>query len=258
MTRRHCLVAVLLLVLCMAAPTQAEVTREGNLLASFDGQMSPKRLPRHTPAPVAVRVAGDFKTVDGTPLPQLRTISVAINGAGVLDDAGLPTCRVEAIQPATEAAAHRICGRSIVGRGEVGLQIHLENQQPFSINARLLAFNGPVEHGRKLILAQVYSQEPAGAFVLAFKLKKRRGIFGTVMSTSLPPSAQGWAYLTRFEMTLHRRYRYHGRDHSYVSAACGAPAGFPGAVFPFASARYGFANGQTLERTVIRSCKVRA
>jgi hypothetical protein len=257
MRGRLCLVGALLLALCLAAPARAEVTRKGNLLASFDGQMTPKRLPRHRPAPVAVRVGGSFKAVEGAALPQLRTISVALNGAGVLDDAGLPTCRVEAIQPATEAAAHRICGRSIVGRGEVGLQIHLENQQPFSIEARLLAFNGPVQHGRKLILAQVYSQDPPGAFVLAFRLRKRAGVFGTVMSTSLPPAAQGWAYLTRFEMTLHRRYRYRGRAHSYVSAACGAPAGFPGAVFPFASARYGFANGQTLERTVIRSCKVR-
>jgi hypothetical protein len=257
MSGRHRLVAALFLALCLVAPARAEVTREGNLLASFDGRMSPQRLPRHRPAPVAVSVGGDFRTVGAAPLPQLRTISVAINGAGVLDDAGLPICRVEAIQPATEAAAHRICGRSIVGRGEVGLQIHLENQQPFSIEARLLAFNGPVEHGRKLILAQVYSQDPPGAFVLAFGLKKRPGVFGTVMSTSLPPAAQGWAYLTHFEMTLHRRYRFRGMAHSYVSAACGAPAGFPGAVFPFASARYGFANGQTLERTVIRSCKVR-
>jgi hypothetical protein len=257
MSRRHCLVASLLLALCLSVPAQAEVTWEGSLLASFDGRMTPKRLPRHAPAPVTVRVGGDFRTVGGAPLPQLRTISVAINGAGVLDDTGLPTCRVEAIQPATEAAAHRICGGAIVGRGQVALQIHLENQEPFSTKARLLAFNGPVEHGRKLILAQVYSKAPPGAFVLTFRLKERAGVFGTVMSTSLPAAAQGWAFLTHFEMTLHRRYRYRGRSHSYVSAACGAPAGFPGAVFPFASARYGFANGQTLERTVVRSCKVR-
>jgi hypothetical protein len=257
MNRRRCLVGALLLALCLAASAQAETTREGNLLASFEGRMTPKRLPRHSPAPVAVRVAGSFKAVKGAALPQLRTISVALNGAGVLDDTGLPTCRVGAIQPATEAAAHRICGRAIVGSGQVALDIHLDNQAPFPIRARLLAFNGPVVRGRKLVLAQVYSKDPPGAFVLTFKLRKRAGTFGTVMSTSLPPAARDWAYLTGFEMTLHRRYRYRGRPHSYVSAACGAPAGFPGAVFPFASARYGFANGQTLERTVIRSCRVR-
>jgi hypothetical protein len=257
MSGRHCLVAVLLLALCLAATARAELTQEGALLVGFDGQMRPKRLPRHKPAPIAVRVSGDFKAVGGAPLPQLRTISVAINSAGKLDDTGLPTCRVAAIQPATEAEAHRICGRAIVGGGRVALEIHLENQTPFSITARLLAFNGPVVRGRKLILAQVYSKSPPGAFVLAFKLRKRPGVFGTVMSTSLPPSARGWAYLTHFEMTLNRRYRYRGRSHSFVSAACAAPAGLPGIVFPFASASYGFANGQTLKTTVARSCKVR-
>jgi hypothetical protein len=254
---RLCLVAALLLALCLTGSSQAEIAQEGNLRASFDGQMTPKRLPRHTPAPVAVRVAGDFKALAGTSLPQLRTISIAINSAGVLDDAGLPICRVESIEPATETAAHRICGRAIVGSGHVSLEIHLENQSPFSVEGHLLAFNGPIKRGRKLILAQVYARDPPGAFVLTFKLKKRPGVFGTVMSTSLPPSARGWAYLTHFDMTLNRRYRYRGKSHSYVSAACSAPAGFPGAPFPFASARYGFAGGQTLKTTVVRNCKVR-
>jgi hypothetical protein len=57
-------------------------------------------------------------------------------------------------------------------------------------------------------------------------------------------------------MTLDRQYRYRGEGRSYVSAACSAPAGFPGAVFPLAKASYGFANGQTLRTTVVRSCRV--
>lgn len=68
--------------------------------------------------------------------------------------------------------------------------------------------------------------------------------------------ARGWAYLTHFEMTLDRRYRYGGKARSYVSAACSAPAGFSGAIFPFAKATYGFATGQRLTTTVVRSCKV--
>ena len=251
------ILAALALCLCLVAPAQGEVTRKGNLLVGFDGQMAPKRLPRTDPVPVAVSVSGDFRALKGAPLPQLQTISVAINSAGILDDAGLPACRVESIEPATEVAAHRICGDAIVGSGHVTLEVHLDNQTPFEVNARLLAFNGPQRHGRKLILAQVYAKDPPGAFVLTFKLRERPGLFGTVMSTSLPDSARGWAYLTHFDMTLDRRYRYRGRSHSYVSAACAAPAGFPGAVFPVASALYGFAGGKTLKTTVVRSCKVR-
>lgn len=256
MTLLRALFLVVALSLCLGIPAQAEFSREGGLIVSFDGDLAPKKLPRKKPVPVAVRVAGDVRVAKGTPLPQLRTISVAINRAGRLFDKGLPTCRVETIQPATEAAARSVCARSIVGTGHVTLRVHISSQDPFTVKGSLLAFNGPRKHGDKLILAQVYAKDPPGAFVLTFTVKRRGGLFGTVMSTTLPESALGWAYMTHFDMTLDRRYRWRGKARSYVSAACSAPAGFPGAVFPLAKATYGFDNGKRVSTTIIRSCKV--
>jgi hypothetical protein len=248
--------ATLLACLVFCAGVSAELTQQGKLIVGFDGGLSPKRLPRDKPVAVAVRVAGDIRTTKGAPLPQLRTITVAINRAGRLYDKGLPVCNVRAIQPATEAEAQTLCHRSIVGSGHVSLQAHIEGQHSFAVEGKLLAFNGPKRGGRKLILAQVYSEDPPGAFVLTFTLKRRPGLFGTVMSTTLPAEAMGWAYLTHFDMTLDRSYRHKGVVHSYVSAACSAPPGFPGAVFPFAKAAFGFAGGQRLRVTVVRSCLV--
>jgi hypothetical protein len=76
------------------------------------------------------------------------------------------------------------------------------------------------------------------------------------MTASLPASTRGWAYLSRFDMTLHRAYRYRGTVHSYVSAACAAPPGFPGAVFPLARATYGFAGDRHVRATIVSNCKV--
>ena len=249
-------ISLVLCALALAGPASAELTQQGKLLVGFNGGLSPKTLPRNKPAPVAVKVEGDIKTTQGAPLPQLRTITVAINRAGRLDDKGLPTCNVDAIQPATEAEAQTLCHRSIVGSGHVSLQAHIQGQHSFPVEGKLLAFNGPKKHGKKIVLAQVYSDDPPGAFVLTFTLKKQPGLFGTVMSTTLPAEAMGWAYLTHFDMTLDRSYRHKGVIHSYVSAACSAPAGFPGAVFPFAKASFGFAGGQKLRTTVVRSCRV--
>jgi hypothetical protein len=246
----------LALCLLLSQGASAELTQQGKLIVGFDGGLAPKRLPRDKPAPVAVKVEGNVKTTKGAPLPQLRTITVAINRAGRLYDKGLPTCNVKAIQPATEAEAQTLCHRSIVGTGHVSLQAHIEGQHSFPVEGKLLAFNGPRKNGRKIVLAQVYSEDPPGAFVLTFTLKKQPGLFGTVMSTTLPKEAEGWAYLTHFDMTLDRSYRHKGVVHSYVSAACSAPAGFPGAVFPFAKAAFGFAGGQRLAITVVRSCLV--
>lgn len=257
MRRWRVILGTLLVAAACACTAQAELNQQGSLVVRFDGGLQPNRLPRHRPAPIAVTVGGDVKSTQPGRLPQLRRISVAINRSGRFYDRGLPICRVESIQPSTEAAARRICGEAIVGHGEVTVLARIENQQPFTVRAKLLAFNGPRRGGAKLILAQVYSQDPPGAFVLSFEMRKREGLYGTVMSATLPRKAWGWAYLTHFSMTLHRVYTDHGRRRSLLSAACAAPAGFPGAVFPFAKATYGFDNGQEVTTTIVRGCKVR-
>ncbi len=246
------------LALCAGLPARAELNQDGDLVTSFDASIHPSTLPRVTRIPVAVHVGGNVTSASGDEghLPQLRTISVAINRQGRLYDRGLPTCNVASIEPASEREARAICGDAIVGSGHVRLQARLPTQPVAEVNAKLLAFNGPRRNGRKLILAQAYARNPPGAFVLVFRVSKRKGLFGTVMSTMLPRQAQHWAYLTHFDMTLRRTYTYRGRHHSYVSAACEAPAGFDTALFPFAQATYGFDDGRSLATSVARSCHV--
>lgn len=79
-----------------------------------------------------------------------------------------------------------------------------------------------------------------------------------MLTTNLPAAARDWAYLTHFDMTLHRRCRcrYRGRERAYVSAACRAPAGFDSALIPFACATYDFATGESLALSVARTCRV--
>ncbi len=192
----------------------------------------------------------------GAELPQLRRITVAINRQGQLFDHGLAVCRARQIQPATEAAARRICGDAIVGHGAVDVQVRIPGQLPFAVHAQLLAFNGPRRHGQRLIIAHVYAGKPPGSFSLIFAISRRPGTFGTVLTTTLPPATRAWAYLTHFEMTLRRTYSYRGRRRSYVSAACSAPAGFRTAIYPFAKATYDFAGGPRLSISVAKTCRV--
>ena len=64
------------------------------------------------------------------------------------------------------------------------------------------------------------------------------------------------ATVTGLQMTLGRTFTSHGKKRSYLSAACPAPQGFPGATFPFAKASFAFAGQMTLGSTLTRSCKV--
>lgn len=236
---------------------RAELVKHGDLLVSFDGGISPRTLPREGTAPVAVSVESSFKSAEGAdPPPQLRTIAIGINQAGKIYDRGLPTCRVRKIQPATIRAAKRICHSAIVGHGHVEVRIHLANQPPFTFKGPLLVFHAKPAGGQRRLLAQVYGRKPPSAFVLNFKVVRKQGTFGTLVKTFLPKPARKWAYVTHFDMRLRRVYTYKGEKHSFISAGCAAPAGFPGAVFPFARANFGFAGGAHVTSTVVKDCTV--
>lgn len=257
--RRGGLAALALLAaLAVGAAARAEVVQEGDVIVTFDGGISPHALPRSGVAPVTVRIESGFRSAEGVdPPPQLRTIAIGINRRGRIFDRGLPTCRVRKIQPATIAAARRICGGAIVGSGHVQVRVHLPNQPPFTFTGPMLVFHAKRVGGDRRLLAQVYGIKPPSAFVLTFRIVREPGEFGTVIKTSLPQSASDWAYVTQFDMKLRRIYTYKGHRHSYVNAGCAAPPGFFGAVYAFAQAKFGFAAGERVKTTLVRDCAVR-
>lgn len=249
---------VALLAIGLAGVAQGERVQEGNIAVEFDGGISPHALPRDGDAPVAVTIDSSFQAIDGTdPPPQLQRISIGINREGRIFDRGLPTCRVRSIQPATIRAARRICGGAIVGSGRVAVRVHLANQSPFTFKGPLLVFNGRRSGGERRLLAQVYGIRPPSAFVLTFKVRRTKGVFGTVIQTTLPKEARDWAYVTNFDMKLRRSYTYQGKRHSYVNAGCPAPDGFTVALFQFARATFEFAGGREVTNELTRTCRVR-
>lgn len=258
MRRAGAIVAALALALGAAAAARGEVGQTGNAIVNLGGGISPRALPRGAPAPVAVTIDTDVKAANGAdPPPQLRQIAIAINRNGKIYDRGLPTCRVRRIQPSTIAAARRICGGAIVGSGHVRVRVNLANQPPFTFKGPLLVFNAKRSGGHRRLLAQVYGTKPPSAFVLTFKVLKRQGTFGTLIRTTLPEAAREWAYVTHFDMRLRRIYTYHGQQHSFISAACAAPAGFPGAVYPFARGSFEFGEGTRVSTELVRDCRVK-
>lgn len=241
-----------------AAPSPAAVDQDGDLVATFDADLSPNVLPRKTPAPIAVRVAGNVRSASGDAnhIPQLRRIVVGINRQGRLFDSGLPICHSSWIQPSNEENARAICGDAIVGDGHVTVQVRIPGQLPFDVRAKLLVFNGPRRGGNKLILAHAYAPDPPGSFIITFRVDRQRGVYGTVLSTNLPVGTRDWAYITHFDMTLRRVFTHNGQRHSYASAACPAPPGFKRVIFPFARATYRFTEGQRLSIEETASCRV--
>jgi hypothetical protein len=256
--RRVCLGALLAAALLLAASTaRAELTASGDLFVKFSGGISPSALPREERAPIAVEVAGTVTTLSGERPPALRRISIAINRGGRLDARGLPVCRRAQIQPSSTAEARASCGAALVGGGSFDADVAFPEQPAFPSHGHVLAFNAVIG-GKRAILAHVYGAEPAPITrLIVFRIRESAGTFGTVLTASVPEAVNLWGYLTHFSLDLHRNFTYRGQRRSYLSAACEAPAGFPGATFPFAHASMTFADGRTLASTLTRSCKVR-
>jgi hypothetical protein len=251
-------VVVALSLLGVAVPhSLAEVSQEGNLRVAFSGEIAPHALPRDGSAPIAVSMSGKITTIDGAPPPALQTFQVALNRAGRIDTKGLPTCRLNQIQPATTAAAKRACGASLVGRGTFAANVAIPEQSPFPSRGQLLAFNG-AQGGRPVIFAHIYGTEPVPtSFTLPLRITKAQGTFATVLTGSLPEVAANVAFVTGISLTLGRTFAEHGERRGYIGANCPAPEGFAAAPFPLARSSFGFADGRTLRSVLNRSCRVR-
>lgn len=258
--RRHrvsLLAASLALCLLAAVPATAELTQHGNLFIRFDGGIAPTSLPRHELAPISVRIEGTVRTPGGDQPPPLHRIEIELNRAGKLSTAGLPTCRRSRIETATPTEALAACGAALVGSGGMVARTSLPDQAPTSVRGEILLFNG-TDHGRPAILGHVYESEPTPLTqILVFKIRRRPGTFGTVITTTLPRARNNrTGYLKSIFLQLERRYRFHGKERSYLSAACAAPAGFSAATFPFAKASMSFDEGPTFTSTLVRTCRV--
>lgn len=256
--KRMALVAVLALAcFLLAAAADAELVQRGNLFIRFKGGITPAALPRHAPAPISVSVDGTVRTLSGDRPPALRFILIAINKGGRLDTRGLPTCRRSELEPATSRQALAACGDALVGEGRYSAALALPEQESFPLHGRLLAFNARID-GRRAILAHVYGDSPVpNSRVFVFHIRRSHGTFGTVLTTALPASLNRNGYLKDISLGLRREFVYRGRRHSYLSAACAAPAGATLGVFPFVRVGMTFSDGRKLASTLIRTCHVR-
>jgi hypothetical protein len=251
------MVAVAALLLGLAASTaDAELTERGNLFVRFEGGIDPVALPRERLAPITVSVGGTVTTLSGERPPALRKIRIALNRAGKLDSRGLPVCRYGQLVAASPRKALKVCGEAFVGDGIYRAQTAFPEQATFPASGHILAFNA-IYKGHTAILAHIFDDEPVPiSRIVVFHIRRTGGTYGTVITGHLPSRVNHYGYVEKLVLRLHRRFFYGGRQRSYLSATCAAPAGFSHALFPFARASMSFADGRKLESTLTRSCRV--
>lgn len=256
-TRLLLLLFALAVIALLTANAQAERAQEGNLIVSLNGGISPRALPRHHPAPVAVHLAGRVLTSDTAPLPRVNWIRLELAWRGVLDTHGLPVCPRARLLGAKTSQALERCRGSRVGRGRLFARVFLPDQQPFDVRAHLVAFNGRTKNGRPAVLVHSYGTEPPVAFVIPFSVHRQRGSFRTVLVALIRRSAGPWPHVANFQISVSRSFEKNGGRRSYLSASCPVPKHFTAGFLSFARATYTFEGGEQLTTESVRSCRAR-
>lgn len=247
---------LILLGAVLSGLARGERDQRGNLIVSLDGELSPLKLPRDRQAPVSVRLDGGLTTADGTTLPRVTRVVIGLPAQAAIATRGLPTCSQRRLRNTTHAEALSACRRALVGYGRLESDVLLPNQPPFAIRSRLLAFNGRAGGDRAVIL-HAFAAEPPTVVVLPFRIRPGSGRFGTALVADLSPALGPWPRFAHFEVTLARRYSYHGRSRSYVTASCPIPPRFSAGFFSFARASFTLAGGGQIGTGIARSCRAR-
>jgi hypothetical protein len=245
------------LLLGVAAYATAATVQSEGLRITVLSQLKPYKLPKKTPAPIAVFVAGHLQSTTGGVPPQLQKLQIDVNRHGLLQSKGLPACRIPEVQPASTQRALANCEDALIGSGQFWANIVLPDQGAYRTQGRLLIFNGR-EGKRPVLLAHIYTSHPFNtSFVIPFSIKHiSKGAYGTRLQASLPHALGTWGYLDRIKLTLRRKYTYKGEQLSYFNAACPAPGEAKRASFPLAFATFSFAGRPSISATVNKTCGV--
>jgi hypothetical protein len=200
--------------------TATKVTsRVGNLVLTFGGSTSPKKLPRTTYTPIASTVFGKIATSDGTHPSAFRETTVDIDKDVKVNVKGYPSCTEGKLTARNTAAALKICGNAVVGKGIAHAEIAFPEQPPLPVASPITIFNGGEEGGKVTLLIHTFITVPVPAAIVTKVTIARKGS-GLHTIAKIPVIAGGSGSVRDFNFKLGKTYSYKGKKVGYVEARC--------------------------------------
>jgi hypothetical protein len=214
--------AIALVFAGVATAYKPTIVKVGNLQLTFNGGVTPKKLPANKLAPIALSVEGKFATLDHSHPPALTQFIVETDKNGAIDAKGYPTCKGGQLEARTTTEAKKVCRKAIVGGGKTNVEVKFEEQAPIPIKSTLTAFNGGTKGGKTTIYIHAFLSDPiAAAIVTTVKVQKHRnGKYGLKSVATVPKIANGKGSVTAFSLKLDKKFTYKGKKKSYLTAKC--------------------------------------
>jgi len=225
------------------------VVRAGNMVLKLNGGVTPKALPRRQLAPMGFYASGSIHTVDGTHPPALKESVFDSDKDIVVDVEGLPTCRIDQLRARDTRHAEAACGKAILGKGSVTVEVAFPEQEPFRATGPLILFNGGERNGAVTFFVYTYVDVPAPTAVLstATLTTIRRGPYGLHSVIKVPLIAGGAGSFVKGRISARRVYTYKGERRSVLSGRC--PDGRI-----HARGTFHFRDGSQLSGNLVRTC----
>src|SRR5512133_3681896 len=90
-----------------AGANKPVVIQAGNMVITFNGGFSPKKLSKTKPTPITLNISGHIRTNDGSPPAALTSFGLLTDKAGGVNAKGLPTCKQGQLEARTSADAEK-------------------------------------------------------------------------------------------------------------------------------------------------------
>jgi len=242
-------VTLALVVAGIAVASKPVVVEVGNLVLTFNGDFSPKKLPKAKRAGITLHVSGKIATKDKTHPPALSEFTFEADKNGAVNAKGLPVCTSGKLQAQDTKHAEAACPTAIVGEGKTDVEVEFPESPPFIAHSKLLAFNGGVSGGKTTIFIHAYLSSPVSAAVVApVKIATiHKGRFGLKSIATIPKIAGGYGSAISFSLKLGRAFTYKGKKQNYLLLQCP-----DGKIFAQGTAK--FSDGVSASGGVIRTC----
>jgi hypothetical protein len=238
------LVAVGVAALLVSGAAEAITLRVGKIIISGDGGFKPTRLPKRENAPIKLYGHAKFSTTDGTRPSPLRRLVLEFDKHGAVETRGLPKCSMKRLVATTTKVARKLCPGAIVGKGFGTALVELPEQRGIKASSPLTLFNGPVKH------AHIDYPGPTTYVILIEIQKIRNGRYGFKTIANFPRIVNDYGSPLYGRLKIGREWKYKGKTLSYANAHCA-----DGRLQ--AKAEFSFKNGDSVEGTVFKPCKVR-
>jgi hypothetical protein len=211
-------------VAAMAASALAVVgpASDGNTQDATIG-FKPAKLGKKTPTPVTLAVTTKTGTVTeplGKPVPVTQAILDFDKGASVFAK-GYPTCPIADLENVPTEIALENCKKAKIGGGAA--TVLLPSSRGVTVeNTTVTAFNGTPQGGNPVVLLHVYGSAPIQTTQVLTGVVTKYGKegYGPRLTVDVPLIAGGAGALTDFQVTVFKKFRYKGKQRSYVSSTC--------------------------------------